>query len=801
MSDQPSLRRIDRPAGLSADACAPPPASIDIETTNDIPGDSKVMPQPRACAALELGLRITRRNYHVFLAGPPGTGRRLLTKQILAEIISDRPTPPDRLYLHSFEDEYTPVVVSQPAGQGQRLRDALAGLLTSLKEDIPDALESHEHQNKMQSLAGNLQRARADATLQLRRDALALGFEVEFTEDGQLQTKVLENGEVLDDRALLEMADDARLELEGRRKGLDPLIGDFARAHHRAENDAHDEMSALRRSKVEEVTALIFGELREQFEDGDGVLETYFAGLSEFVVENLEVFLEDDDDEPTGRDPFVPFHAALVVDNCKTSGAPVINETQPSYYRLFGKIERRMEHGGFLTDHTMLHAGSLAEANGGYLILHAQDVFSFPNVWSHLKLCLRNKEVAITDMGESVGMMPASGLKPDPLPLDVKVILVGSNSDYHALYDIDPDFRELFRVKAEFDDVIDRTAANIPGYVAYIAGSVRHNQVRAMTAAGVQAMLEHSSRAAGSQRKLTLRANVIGNLLVEADHFANRDDAEFIDDDHVRRAVAANQDRGGLLADKLLEGLTDGSLRVEASGAQVGVVNGVAVYRSGEHGFGHPVRVTARCFAGRAGVINIEHEADLSGQIHHKSIHLVAGFLGGRFARDEALAFTASVAFEQNYGMIEGDSAASTVLYAIVSALADVPIDQSVAVTGSISQLGEIQAVGGVDEKVEGFYRFCKVRGLSGRQGVILPECNARDLVLDQEVRDAIAAGDFHLWPIDNISQGLEILTGVAAGELDEEGNAPPDTIMGRAARRLEELRARAVRLAGNGAH
>ncbi len=790
-----TLRPASRPAGLPAEACVPASVEMDFTTTDELTGDSKVMPQPRACAALEVGLRITRRDFHVFLAGPSGTGRRLLTRQLLADIAPTREPPPDRLYVHDFVDGYTPMVVSLPAGQGNQLRKALLDTADELGEALPAALDAPDHQGRLQRLAGQLNRARTAATLDLRREALALGFDIEFTEEGALNTFALVDGEPIDDRVLLEMPQAEQAALDERREQLDPVISRFAHAHHSAEAEARATMNELQLEFVRDVVKPAVDALRERFVDDAGALTIFFDGLEDWIIDEHERFLERDDrgDDGPGGDPLVCFRATLVVDNSRTEGAPVIVERQPSFYRLFGKIERRMGAAGLGTDHTMLHAGSLAEANGGYLILHADDVFSFPQVWDHLKLCLRNREVAITDMGESTGMVPTSGLKPEPLPLDVKVILVGSNHAYHALFEVDRDFRELFRVKAEFDDEIARTEANIPDYVRYIAGSVRHNHVRPLTPAGVNVVLEHSSRAAGSQRKLTLRANVLGNLLVEADHVAGLDGSEVIDGEHVREAIAGARQRGSLLADKLHEQLCEGSLLVAAEGSRVGVVNGMAVYSSGDHSFGMPVRVTARCFAGRAGLVSIEQEAELSGQIHDKSVHLVAGFLGGLFASDEALAFTASVAFEQNYSMIEGDSAASTVLYAIISDLAGVPIDQSVAVTGSLNQLGEIQAVGGVYDKIEGFFRFCEAVGLTGKQGVIIPERNARDLVLGGAVRDAVAAGQFHVWPITRIEEGLEILTGVAAGAPERGQEPAPDTLLGRAAARLADLRAHAV--------
>ena len=789
-----TLRPAPRPSGLSAEDCVPAAVEMDFATTDELTGESKVMPQPRACAALEVGLSITRRDFHVFLAGPSGTGRRLLTMQILADIAPKRATPPDRLFVHDFDDDYTPCVVSLPAGQGLQLRKALLDTLEHLEETLPATLDAPDHQERLQRLAGKLNRSRAAATLELRREALALGFAVELTDEGQLNTLPLVDGEPIDDRALLDMPQEEQAALEERREQLDPVISAFAHAHHIAETEARDAMSALHVEFVREVAEPAVAALRERFVDIEGSLARFFDGLEAWVVDEHELFLGGEEREEQGGDPFVCFRATLVVDNSRTEGAPIIMERQPSFYRLFGKIERRMGASGLGTDHTMLHGGSLAEANGGYLILHADDVFSFPQVWDHLKLCLRNREVAITDMGESAGMVPTSGLRPEALPLDVKVILVGSNHAYHALHEVDRDFRELFRVKAEFDDEIPRVEAHIPDYVSYIAGSVRHNDVRPVTAAGVNVVLEHSSRAAGSQRKLTLRANVLGNLLVEADHVAGRSGAEVIDAEHVREAIEGARQRGTLLADKLHEQLCEGSLLIAADGARIGVVNGMAVYSSGEHSFGMPVRVTARCFAGRAGLVSIEQEAELSGQIHDKSVHLVAGFLGGLFATEEALAFTATIAFEQNYSMIDGDSAASTVLYAIISDLAGVAIDQSVAVTGSINQLGEIQAVGGVHDKIEGFFRYCEAMGLTGRQGVIIPEMNARDLVLDGRVRDAIAAGQFHVWPITAIEEGLEILTGVAAGT-PERGEMPAaDTVLGRAAARLAALREAAVK-------
>ena len=777
---------------LTAAQCTAPiePGVLDFETTAELGGGSLIR-QERVVASMDLGLRLQRHNYHLYVAGPSGTGRRTLVHEMLATIAPDRPVPCDWVYLHNFEDQDTPLAVSLPAGEAVALRRHLDDFLSYLLEALPKAFRAPDQQVRLQQTISRSNGANNEAFVQLRRAAQELGFDIRMSEEGELDARPLVDGEPLEDDDIFTLPDDQRQAIELAREGLEPVFRTFVEATSHIEAEAQHTIETLQREVGEQIVAGPIDVIRERFSAGDEKLVAFIDHLTDRILDDLEAFMPDAEHEtgPHAIDPFAAFHANVVVDNSKTRGAPVVVERQPTFYRLFGRIDRRVEQGIYSTDHTMIRAGSIARANGGYLVCHAEDVLNFPGVWETLKLTLRNREVAIVDLGETSGVLPTSGMKPEPIALDVKLILLGSNATYHALFELDEDFRKIFQVKADFDHDIERTPKSVARYVSFVAGSAEHCECRPLHRDAVAAVLDHSSRVAESQRRLTLRANVIGNLLVEANFFAHRDGAAFIAADHIERAIRGREMRSSLIADKMHEDLTDGMLLIEADGSRVGVVNGLAVLTVGEHSFGRPFRVTARCFAGESGVVNIEHEVKLSGDVHDKGVHILSGFLGDRFAQRHPLAVTATVAFEQSYSYIEGDSAASTWLFGILSALSGVPIQQGIAVTGSVNQLGEIQPVGGVTEKVEGFYRFCECRGFTGRQGVVMPARNVSDLVLDREVRDAISDGRFHVWPVETVEEGLEVLTGVVAGTADAAGDYDPRTLMGRAAARLEALR------------
>ena len=784
-----------RPAGIRADECFLAARIDDLEfaTTDDIEPLESVIEQDRALASLELGLSIRRSNYHVYLSGPTGTGKRSQLKALLARIAPTRKTPGDRVYVHNFADENAPCAIALTPGQGVRLRKDIDALLAHLLEELPKAFHAPDHQDKLQRALHRAHQANTEALRVLTRSAAELGFDVRTNGEGEIAVRPVFDGHALDPDDVVNLPDESRLEIDRRRVSLDPTFRDFFLANRKADLATREALKRAQNELGESVARKPFRDLKRRYRSGGASLRTFLDLLYADVVGRLERFMPDEEssgDDGRTQDPFVAFRVNVIVDNSGLKGAPVIFDNQPNFYRMFGKIERRVEQGIYFTDHTMIRGGSMQQANGGFLVVHAADLLTAPGVWDALKSSIRNGEVPIVDLGETAGLLPTSGLKPEPIPLDVKLVLIGTHGLFHMLYEADEDFRKMFHIRADFDQEIRRTSESVHSYVRFIATAARNNGCRPIDRGGVSAVIEEGSRLVGSQRKLTLRFNEISSVLVEANFHAERDGDELIGAAHVARALADRNVRSGLLADKMHQDMLDGMVLLEASGSRVGVINGMAVLQSADHEFGRPFRITARCFAGQAGIVNIEHEAQLSGEIHDKGVQITAGFLGENFASRRPLALTATVTFEQSYGLIDGDSASSTWLYAILSHLADVPISQGIGVTGSVNQIGEIQPVGGLNEKIEGFFRFCQAKGLDGSQGVLIPDRNIANLMLSAEVREAIEADQFHVWPVGSIADGIAILTGVVAGALQPDGTFPEGSLMRRVADRLDELRA-----------
>ena len=794
-----ALQSAQRPESLPADQCTVRHdlTGIDFTSTEDLEVLEAVIEQDRAVRSLELGLSVGRPNYHVYVAGPSGTGKRSQLRSMLKRIAPTKKTPQDWVYLHNFANTDAPLALSFKAGEGKVFKKAMDALLHDLQKQMPVAYHSREHQNALQHALqqGNVQST--DAFVALSREAERVGFVVRANKDDELVTMPIVDGKQLNDKEVVALPEETRKKLDKKRQQLEPLFTEFVQSNREVEQGTQANIDKLQRKLAERVAKPLFRQVRDAFRSAGKKLAAFLDALYDDVLENLERFLPDDgpqndDQRQTAReapDPFIAYRVNLVVDHSDTDGAPVVFETHPTYYRLFGKIERRVEQGIYFTDHMMIRAGSFARANGGYLICHAADLFQFMGVWENLKATLRNGEIAIEDLGETAGILPTSGLKPEPIPLSLKLVLIGGNSLYHALYRADDDFRKIFQVKADFDHEIRSNQESVRNYVRFIATAAKNNQCRPADRDAVAAVLEHGARLVDSQKKLTMRFNQISNLLVEADWFAGRSRSKLITRRHVEKAIAQRALASSLIADKMHEDLLDGQWLIESSGQAVGVINGLAVLSVGEHQFGRPFRVTARAFAGTQGIVNIEREVAMSGEIHDKGVQILSGFLGDRFAQRRPLCLTATVTFEQSYGEVDGDSASSTWLYVILSAISGVPIDQGIGVTGSVNQLGQIQPIGGVNEKIEGFHRFCASGKLTGKQGVLIPWQNVQHLVLSEEVRADIAKGKFHVWPIRTIEEGLEVLTGVRAGEAQRDGTFPAGTVMWRVAQRLDELR------------
>jgi lon-related putative ATP-dependent protease len=760
---------------------------LKFRTTDNLATLEEVIEQERALRAMETGLRIRKRNFNLYISGSTGTGKSSILKGILRRLAEKDPVPPDWCLVHNFKRPEAPIAFPLPPGRAVVLRTAMEALITDLRTEIPKAFHGKNHQERIQRILNAGLERENKAFVDLSKKATEIGFLVKHTKDG-LVTIPLVDGKPVGNKEYADLSDVQRGVVDGNRQRLEPVVSHFLETTRDIETGVHKNIQDAQRDLGLVVVERHLKPLRETFADSKPV-QAHLDALAANVVDNLQNFLPDESDhqkaERALRKPLVEYQVNVLVDNSETKGAPVQVENTPTYHNLVGKIEKRVENGIYSTDHMLVKAGALLRANGGYLILHIRELLGYPFAWDALKSVLRNQRLAIEEMGEAYQFLPTTGLRPDPVQVQCKVILIGSNQLYHLLTTYDEDFSKLFQVKAEFDSQVRCTPGTIMEYARFVATTCRRESMLPVDKGGVAAIIEFGMRRAGSADRMTLRFNEITNLLVEADALARADGAKVIRRDHVVNARRQRQDRISLMADKSLDDVVDGLLRIDTDGMQIGTLNGLAVYQFADLTFGRPLRISAKVFQGKAGVVNVEREARLAGSTYNKGVLILSGFLGDRFAQDRPLSMSATLAVEQSYGMIDGDSASCAELCALLSALAEVPLRQDLAITGSVSQSGEVQAIGGINEKVEGFFRVCAARGLTGTQGCILPASNVRHLILDPDVLAACEAGTFHLYAAERVEDALELLTGLPAGERGEDGTCPADSLLGRVAVRL----------------
>ncbi|MGH2452389.1 MAG: Lon protease family protein [bacterium] len=774
------------------------PATFAFETTAELPPDEIVVGQARAVRALDFGLTVPQTGYNVFVTGPVGTGRTTYTRKKVADVAVTRPTPPDWCYVFNFQQPDQPVAISLPAGSGDRFRREVDGLIDELKDGIRKLLASERFAMRRAELVRTYETRINEIWQRLEGEARRLGFALERTPAGIFPVAIGPSGEPLTPEMIERLSEQQREELQQRGRNLQQDIGEALRQVRNLEREAREELRGLERDAVSSVVDRAVEPLKERSRDHPRVVD-YLSGLHADVIDHLDEFKEEEETPrlpfpmPPGvgrrTDPYQRYRVNLLVDNGQSKGgAPVVFETNPTYYNLIGKVEYRGEFGALVTDFTMIKAGALHRANGGYLVLQLKDVLMVPVSWEALKRALKSREIRIENIGEQLGLIPTATLRPEPIPLDVKIAIIGSPLLYHLLYVLDEDFRKLFKIKADFDAEIDRSETTLNEYARAI-GTITHREgLLPFSRAAVARVMEYSVRLAGDQEKLSARFNEVTEIIYEASAWARRAGANLVGTEHVRRAADEKVFRSNRIEERIREAIARGQLLVDIDGSKAGQVNGLAVHALGDYAFGRPNRITARTFVGNRGVVNIEREAQLSGRIHTKGVFILGAYLGGRYAQDRPLSLNGSLTFEQSYDEVEGDSASSAELYTLLSDLAGAPIDQGIAVTGSVNQRGEIQPIGGVNEKVEGFYYVCKAIGLNGRQGVLIPHQNVRNLMLNDEVAEAVRQGRFHLWAVHTVDEGLEILTGLPAGDAGADGRFPNGTINGRVARRLEEL-------------
>jgi predicted ATP-dependent protease len=620
----------------------------------------------------------------------------------------------------------------------------------------------------------------------LMEEANQNGFALRMTPSGivLLPTK---DGKPMQEADYLALGSAEKKRLEEKRGEIEEKVEAALREGKKLEREITEKSAAVEVQAGEYLVRIPLADLKEKYRDHPKVL-AYFDAVRAHILKNLNRFrgAEVGSGMPQAvalqlgeppSDPFLPYRVNVFVDNSETQGPPIIVETNPSYHNLFGVVEKKPIVGGYTTDFTLIKAGSISRANGGYLVLYDREVLANAGVWEALQRVIKNRELRVEEPAAFFGWAPPQGLRPEPIPTDTKVIMIGDPHLYRALATADPDFRETFKVKADFDVRIDRSQENIVSFACFISDYCNREKLRHFDSRGVARVIEQCARAVDDQEKLSTRFSDMVDLLIEADYWAGKEKAALVSAEHVERAVVEKAFRLNLIETRLRELIADGTILVDVEGAVLGQVNGLAVYQMGDFSFGKPSRITAKTFMGRGGIVNIERESKLSGKTHDKGVLILSGYLGGKYAQERPLSLSASICFEQSYDGVDGDSASSTELYAILSSLAEVPIKQGIAVTGSVNQNGEIQAIGGINQKIEGFYDVCRLKGLTGDQGVLMPKSNLRNLMLRADVVAAVKEGKFHIYAVGTIDEGMTVLTGIDAGERGSEGRYPEGSI------------------------
>ncbi len=759
------------------------PDVFDWETTADLKPLKGIIGQYRGEQAIDFGLKVRKQGYNIFVAGQAGTGKMSYVRSVAENIAATQKVPDDWCYVYNLETPSQPRAINLPAGWGYRLRQDMSELVNELLREIPRVFESEEFEKRKNAVLKEFQEKNAMLLEELNRYARERGFILKRTSSGFTTIPVVQ-GKALSQEEYERLDQKTRDELEKKSSEVQFQSLKVFRQIKLIEKKAREKVKELEKEEGLSVVGHLIDDLLDRYRRFEKVV-AYLEDVKKDILANLDYFSKDADDE----EPVLPwaghiksntlqrYKVNLLVDNRNTRGAPVIIESNPNFYNLVGRIEHKNEWGVLSTNFLMIKSGAFHRANGGYLILRAKDVLSYPESWQALKRILYNQEVKLENLGEQYGMITLSTSKPQPIPVDVKVIIIGSPYIYHLLFNYDEDFEKHFKIKADFDTEMEYNTDNIHKLACFISSLCSRENLRNFSRDGVAKIVEYSSEVAENSKKLTTRFDKIIKIIYEADAWAEIEKASIITGEHVLKAISQIKYRSNMYEEKMQEMVNEGKILLETEGWVVGQVNALSVIDTGDYYFGRPCRITATTCIGEQGVINIEREIRLSGRIHSKGVLILSGYLGAKYAQKFPLSVNGSLCFEQQYGGIDGDSASSAELYALLSSLADLPINQAIAVTGSVDQKGNVQAVGGVTAKIEGFYNTCKLKKLTGEQGVIIPKQNIDELMLKEEVVEAVRSGKFHIYAVENVDQGIEILTGRPAGKERKDGTYPRGSV------------------------
>ncbi|MCG2633993.1 MAG: AAA family ATPase [Gammaproteobacteria bacterium] len=764
-------------------------SQFEFETTAELPEVEEVLGQERAVEAVRFGVGMAREGYNMFALGGSSRDSHAIIQSYLEKHAAGRAVPDDWCYVHNFAQPAEPVALSFPAGRGCLFRNDMAALLEELQSAIPATFESEEYRTRKQLLDQEFQERQEkifnDTQVKAREQGIAM-----FPTPTGFSFAPLADDEVMKPEQFKELPEEERGRIEARVQALQQELRQRVQAMPLLQREFSQRLKELNREVTEFAVNPLLEELRQRYADLPAVV-VYLQALSTDVITNAKAFLVEEGGgglSPAEESGFTRYQVNLLVDHTGAENAPVVYEDLPGYANLTGRIEHQSQFGALSTDFTLIKPGALHRANGGYLVVDAGKVLLQPFAWEGLKRALRARELRIEPAEQLLSLMSTVTLQPQPIPLDIKLVMIGDRRIYYLLSAYDPEFPDLVKVAVDFNDDVDRSRATDAGYAALIGTIARREGTLHLSPGGVARMIEHAARLSGDSEKLTSHISRLSDLLLEADYQARQAALSLIGAAEVQAAIDAQIHRQDRLQQRVQEQVLRGTVLIDTAGARVGQINGLSVISLGGFSFGQPSRITARVRLGSRGVVDIEREVELGGPLHSKGVLILANYLGARFAPDKPLSLSASLVFEQSYGGVDGDSASSAELYALLSALSDLPLRQSLAVTGSVNQFGQVQAIGGVNEKIEGFFDICSARGLSGDQGVLIPAANAKHLMLRQDVVDAVAAGQFQIYGISSIDEGIELLTGYSAGQADEQGEFPDGSVNHRVARRINEL-------------
>ena len=775
-------------------------AALPFETTAELENGQEIIGQQRAIDAIQFGIGINHQGYNLYALGPNGTGRHTAITRFLNQRAPAAAVPDDWCYVYNFEQPYKPLALRLPPGVAVKWRDDMKKLVEELASVLPGVFAGEEYQLQKRALEEELRGLQMEALEKLREEARGHDIALIQTPGGFAFAPLKEGGEVITPDEFMQLDAEAQKLIEAKVGELQEGLQRIMQQMPTLQREMQSRMRELNERVVGFSITPLLDELRHKYAELEGV-RNHLDAVHKDIVQNFEAFLQDE--ESAGRQMLGAalgiasaerkaspsrYGVNVVVDNSHMQGAPVVFLDQPRYQNLVGRIEHVAQMGALVTDFTLIKPGALHQANGGYLVIEALKLLTEPFAWEGMKRALRESAITIESLGQVYSMISTISLEPEPIPLSVKVVLIGERTLYYLLSNADPEFSELFKVSADFEDEMTRGPESGLAYARVMAEVVRDEKLRHLDRGAVARVVEHGSRLVEDTEKLSTHMQSITDLLREANYWAGQSGREVVTRDDVQRALDMQVYRAARVQEQMQEAIRRDRVLIDTSGTVVGQVNGLSVYALGSHSFGRPSRITARVRLGRGEVIDIEREVDMAGPIHSKGVLILTGFLGQRYAAERPLSLSATLVFEQSYGGVEGDSASSAELYALLSAISGAPIRQSLAVTGSVNQHGQIQPIGGVNEKIEGFFDVCQARGLNGEQGVLIPVANIDNLMLRQDVVEAARAGQFHIYPVRTVDEGIELLTGVPAGESDEAGDYPPDSINGRVVARLVQL-------------